>query len=84
MKEVLVQITAKHFTAGLVVAGGKVRKAAPILRYMVGWSEGRALSYAAYRGWRWRRLNGSVKWEVIDSRLKAYVVEKEESREVRD
>lgn len=49
--ERLVQVSAPHFTAGLVVREGRVVRAAPILR----WAEGRAWAeVAAYfrrKGW---------------------------------
>ncbi|MCK1670375.1 hypothetical protein [Bradyrhizobium sp. 150] len=40
-----------HFVAGFET-GGTVRRAAPIIGYMVGWSDARARAYIAKRGWR--------------------------------
>jgi hypothetical protein len=46
-----------HFVAGFESDGtpgnpGTVRRAAPIIGYMVGWSDARARAYIARRGWR--------------------------------
>jgi hypothetical protein len=43
-------IDAPHFNAGVIVKG-KVTKAAPILRYMMGWPESKVRAYAAKKGW---------------------------------
>lgn len=40
-----------HFVAGFET-DGIVRRAAPIIGYMVGWSDARARAYIAKRGWR--------------------------------
>lgn len=54
----LVQITAPHFSAGLVLVPAPgfrqtllVSEAAPILRYMVGWTESRVTGHCARKGW---------------------------------
>lgn len=47
----LLQLTAPHFCAGLVAQDGKVTVTAPILRYMLGWSEAKVREYAAGKGW---------------------------------
>jgi hypothetical protein len=48
---VIFQVSAPGFTAGLVVEGDKVVSAAPILRYMVGWTNARAVTYCLGRSW---------------------------------
>lgn len=48
----LVRVVAPHFVAGLVVDDEYVIHAAPILRYMVGWSVDRVRDYVAKKGWR--------------------------------
>lgn len=49
----LCRITAPHFCAGLVVRhlDLTVTDAAPILRYMVGWSDTRVGQYCDRKGW---------------------------------
>lgn len=54
--EVLIQITAPHFVAGVVAADGRVTEAAPIVGYMVGWSGARFAAYCANRSWAWQRV----------------------------
>jgi hypothetical protein len=49
--ETLVQITAPHFCAGIVVEG-VVRDAAPIVKYMRGWTLDKVTSYCAQRHWQ--------------------------------
>lgn len=52
----LIQITAPHFCAGLIHDDGRVVMAAPILRYMIGWSGLRVASYCKAKGWAWIRV----------------------------
>jgi len=47
----LIRVVAPHFVAGFE-SDGTVRRAAPILRFMVGWSDERARVYIAGKGWR--------------------------------
>lgn len=48
----LYQIETTYFTAGLVINGqGLVIDAAPIIKYMMGWSEKRAMDYIREKGW---------------------------------
>ena len=49
--EYLICVAAPHFVAGFIVRGGRVVKASPVLRYMIGWSERRALDYVCDREW---------------------------------
>lgn len=44
------RIKASHFTAGVIVRAGLVRRAAPIVSYMRGWSIERVLDYARRKG----------------------------------
>jgi hypothetical protein len=47
-----VQITSKWFCAAVVLDNtGRVYKAAPILRYMLGWPKKRVLDHARIRRW---------------------------------
>lgn len=49
--ETLVRIAAPHLVAGIVVKGDRVILAAPILRYMTGWSADRVRSFVRGKGW---------------------------------
>lgn len=46
----LVRIVVPHFVAG-IVTDGRVRRAAPILGYMLGWSDDQVRTYVARKGW---------------------------------
>jgi hypothetical protein len=53
----LVRVVAPHFVAGFEIDGtpgapGTVRRAAPIIGYMVGWSDAKAREYIKRKGWR--------------------------------
>jgi hypothetical protein len=49
----LIRIKAPHFVAGVVLnADGRVERAAPIVRYMMGWSLDRISGYCLRKGWR--------------------------------
>lgn len=54
-EEILIQVTAPHFVAGVVAWNGRIQEAAPILRYMVGWDAQKFTSYTAKRGWSWKK-----------------------------
>jgi hypothetical protein len=51
MANVLGRIVAPHFVAGIECRDGRVVWAAPIVRYMIGWSEDHVRAYVAKRGW---------------------------------
>jgi hypothetical protein len=44
-------IDAPHFYAGLHIDNGVVTKTAPIIRYMLGWSERRVKDYCVSKRW---------------------------------
>jgi len=50
--EFLMRIEAPHFVAGAEVRDGVVSRAAPILKYMRGWTFQRVLEYARRKGWK--------------------------------
>ena len=53
----MIRITARHMCAGVVLDSAEVVvRAAPILRYMLGWHADRVMSYAARKGWQAERL----------------------------
>lgn len=47
----LIRITAPYLVAGFEF-DGVVRRAAPIIRYMTGWSQERVAAYATRKGWQ--------------------------------
>lgn len=51
-KKVTVQVKSRHFCAGLVIVPrGKCVEAAPIVRYMKGWTGEKIRTYCRERGW---------------------------------
>lgn len=52
MIEIVAQIKAPHFTAGLVLWDDKVIEAAPIIGYMKRWSRERVRDYCIVKNWR--------------------------------
>lgn len=48
----LVRVVAPFFVAGFETSGGEIRRAAPIIRYMEGWSDREARLYIRRRGWK--------------------------------
>ena len=52
--EILAQVNAPHFNAGIVLWDGKVIEAAPIIGYMKKqkWSRDRVREYCASKGWK--------------------------------
>jgi len=47
----LVRVVAPHFVAGFET-DGIVRRAAPIIKYLVGKTDNQARSYIASKGWK--------------------------------
>lgn len=47
----LAQIDAPHFVAGIVLDSDVVVEAAPIVRYMRGWTRDRVCAYCQRKGW---------------------------------
>ena len=54
MNEMLAQIDAPHFCAGIVLRDEHVVEAAPIVGYMKRWSRDRVREYCRRKGWRVR------------------------------
>jgi hypothetical protein len=50
--ETLAQIDAPHFHAGIVLQADRVVEAAPIVKYMKGWTRERVRKYCNNRGWK--------------------------------
>jgi hypothetical protein len=48
----LVRVVAPHFVAGLETDGQTIRRAAPIIKYLIGKSEDEARAYIQQMGWR--------------------------------
>jgi hypothetical protein len=49
--ETLITIDAPHFCAGIVLVDDVVVDAAPIVRYMVGWSRSKVEAYTKKKNW---------------------------------
>lgn len=47
----MIQITAPHFCAGLVIIDDRVVEAAPIIRYMRGWTTQQVREYVRKKRW---------------------------------
>lgn len=54
----LYQITSRYFCAGIEVAGGRVVKAAPIVKYMIGRSMEWVRAYCFKKGFTIIRVAG--------------------------
>lgn len=52
----MIRISSNYFVAGACVNAGFVTHAAPILKYMIGWTQERALSYCRQKGWTYELL----------------------------
>lgn len=53
----MIAINAPHFYAGLIHESGRVVRAAPIIRYMVGWTGQQVADYCRRKGWKWERVS---------------------------
>jgi hypothetical protein len=48
----LVRVTAPHFVAGFETDGQTIRRAAPIIKYLIGKTEAEARAYIQSKGWK--------------------------------
>ena len=56
MSKSLIRIESSYFVAGIVIdQNGQVVKAAPIVKYMVGWNTEKVETYCKKRGWKGTR-----------------------------
>ena len=69
--EVVYQITAPYFVAGVVLdyKTKTVKEAAPILHYMVGWPLQAVLDYCTRKHWNWRIVGLGRPWTQPDNNL---------------
>lgn len=51
MTEILASIEAPHFLCGIVLRNDRVIEAAPIVKYMKGWSRARVRDYCQEKDW---------------------------------
>lgn len=51
MSGLLVRVSAPHFVAGIVVEDERVVRAAPILRWSIGWHRDALRNYFRKKGW---------------------------------
>ncbi len=52
MTETLIQVTSPYFCAGIVLQKNTVTVAAPIIKYMKGWSLHKVENYCANKRWK--------------------------------
>lgn len=60
----LLRITSSYFCAGVVLADGVAVRAAPIVRYMLGWSDSSVRRYCHNKGWQCALGPGDDRAEV--------------------
>ena len=54
----LLRITSPHFVAGVEGdTGGRIVKAAPIVQYMLKWTEAAVKAYCANKGWKCEEIH---------------------------
>jgi len=46
------RIEGHRFVAGVVLSNGRVIDAAPIIRFMMGWTDIKVLEYCRKKGWK--------------------------------
>ena len=51
--EHVIVIEAPHFVAGVCMRDFTAIRAAPILKYMIGWDFPKIEQYVARKGWKW-------------------------------
>jgi hypothetical protein len=54
----MIIIDAPHFYAAVILKGDTVGKAAPIVRYMVGWSRARVIEYCKRKKYKTLLIHG--------------------------
>lgn len=58
----LISIEGPNFSAGLVFSRGNiVIKAAPIIKWMLGWSHGKVVTYCDNRRWKYEVVKDEVR-----------------------
>lgn len=60
----LVRVVAPHFVAGFE-SDGIVRRTAPILKVMRGWSDDRARKYILRKGWKASVVSDQTKLALV-------------------
>lgn len=53
---VWLRVVAPHFVCGVAFTQKRVVDAAPICRYMLGWTKDRFIEYTKGKGWKWEIL----------------------------
>jgi hypothetical protein len=56
MEEELLQIQSGYFSAGVVMIGDRVIRAAPIVHYMIGWKLKTIKDYCRKKRWSVKRI----------------------------
>jgi hypothetical protein len=55
VRESMIRIESPYFVAGVIVQGDKVIRAAPIVKYMFGWTATKVVEYCKKKGWKYER-----------------------------
>ena len=79
--EILAQIRAPHFTAGIVLFDDRVVETAPIVRYMRRWSRQRVRDYCSKMGWEVSVVWQMQREDITAPHIKPGIVQHEESFE---
>jgi hypothetical protein len=79
--EILAQIRAPSFTAGIVLFGDKVVEAAPIVRHMRGWSRAKVREECKRMGWDISVVHQMQREDVTAPQFKPGIVQHDESFE---
>lgn len=81
VNETALQLYSHHFCAGLVIENDKVKRAAPVLAYMRGWSRAKVEHYATRKRWKVEELpQEPTSFECDDMESWRYDFERENPR----
>jgi len=53
----LIRIESPYFVVGVVTEMGVVKRAAPIVKYMIGWKIYKVIDYCKYKLWEHKESN---------------------------
>ena len=57
----LIRIESSYFVAGVETNYSVVVRAAPIIKYMIGWHSSKVVSYCEKKKWSYQMLKGAKK-----------------------
>jgi hypothetical protein len=56
LRETIISVEGRGFSAGLVARNGVVVEAADIIKFMKGWNGRQVVYYCRKKGWKWERV----------------------------